>query len=145
MPYTKRVVVVAAGLEKVRTYLADFANAVEWDPGTVRCTRVGDGAVVSGAHWANVTKFLGRESEIDYRLEYLGPERILLIGENKTVTSIDDIAVRTVPGGTEITYLSDVTFRGAAKIADPLTIPLFQKLGNETAANLVRVLGAVAH
>lgn len=145
MPYTKRVVVVSAELEKVRTYLADFANAIDWDPGTVRCKRVGDGPIEAGAHWDNVTKFLGRESEIDYRLEYLGPERILLIGENKTVTSIDDIALRTVPGGTEITYLSDVTFHGAAKIADPLTIPMFSKLGNETAANLVRVLGRVQH
>jgi ribonucleotide monophosphatase NagD (HAD superfamily) len=142
VPITKRVLVVGADLNRVRDYLADFANAEEWDPGTVSCTRVGDGPVAEGATWHNESKIMGRTTKLDYRLEYLGPERVLLIGENKTAKSIDDIALRTVPSGTEITYVSDVTFNGAAKIADPLTIPLFQRLGDRTAANLIRILSA---
>ena len=142
MPITKRIVTVAADLDHVRSYLADFSNAVDWDPGTVRCPRRGSGEVEVGAEWDNVTKFLGRESKILYRLEHYGPERIMLVGRNKTVTSIDDITLRTVPGGTEITYVSDITFHGLAKFADPLTLPIFYKLGNETAANLQRILGA---
>lgn len=144
MPITKRIVTVAAELSHVRSYFADFSNAADWDPGTVRCPRRGSGEIEVGAEWDNVTKFLGRESKIRYRLEHFGPERVMLVGKNKTVTSIDDIALRAVPGGTEITYISDVTFHGFAKLADPLTLPIFHKLGNETAANLERILGSVA-
>lgn len=141
MPITKRTVTVRAELDRARDYLADFSNAVEWDPGTVRCPRRGSGPVEQGAEWDNVTKFLGRETEILYRLEHLGPERVVLVGRNKTVTSIDDISLRAVSGGTEITYVSDITFHGPSRFADVLLRPVFWRLGNQTAANLRRVLG----
>lgn len=141
MPVTARRFVVGTALPDCRDYLADFTNAVQWDPGTVRCTRVDDGPVRAGSSWKNVTRFLGRDTTLDYRLEHLGDERVVLVGTNKTVTSIDDISLRSVTGGTEISYLSDVRFNGWARLTDPLLSLVFARLGTQTEKLLVAALG----
>ena len=51
--------------EEVVAYLSDFSNAVAWDPGTVRCDSVGTGPVQVGSTWRNVSKVLGRETELE--------------------------------------------------------------------------------
>lgn len=53
-------------------YLADFDNAPEWDPGTISCTRLDNGPVRIGARWHNVSRVLGRETELEYRLTKRG-------------------------------------------------------------------------
>ena len=59
-----RSVTVSQPLDEVFTYLSDFTTTTEWDPGTVRTERVsGDGGLGSRNH--NVSKFLGRETDID--------------------------------------------------------------------------------
>ncbi len=113
-------------------YLADFSNAVDWDPGTVRCTRTGDGPVQVGSTWANVSKVLGRETALNYRLQRLEPGRVTLVGSNKTATSTDDITVRPAPGGAEVTYNSTVELHGLAKLAAPIMRIEFERLGNAT-------------
>lgn len=69
MVHVQRTVVVGKPVEQVVAYLADFANAVQWDPGTQSCTRMGaEGPVQVGATWHNVSKpgaaggFDGRQS-----------------------------------------------------------------------------------
>ncbi len=52
--------------ERVFAYLADFTHTEEWDPGTVRTHRVsGDGGV--GTTYANTSRFLGRETDLNLR------------------------------------------------------------------------------
>ena len=144
MPTVERTFVVNAPIEKVGPYLADFSNAEAWDPGTKTCTRLDGGPLGIGARWRNVSEFMGRETELEYRLERWEPEALRLVGENKTVTSTDDITLRAVdPLTTEITYHVDFDFHGIATIAGPLLKPALEKLGNETQEQMTKVLAAL--
>jgi carbon monoxide dehydrogenase subunit G len=143
MPVTERTFTVTKPVESVLDYLKDFGRAEEWDPGTESCTRIDSGPVAVGSSWHNVSKIVGRETELTYRLDRLEPGRLTFVGTNKTATSTDDITLTAVPGGTEINYKSVVEFHGVAKVASPLFIPVFARLGNETEESLTRVINAL--
>lgn len=143
MPDTERTFTVQQPVDVVRDYLADFSRAEEWDPGTQSCTREDDGPVQVGSTWRNVSKIGGKETVLTYRLERLEPGRITFVGENKTATSTDDITLTPEHDGTSIRYQSHVEFHGLAKVAGPLTAPVFQHLGDEVEENLTRILNAL--
>jgi carbon monoxide dehydrogenase subunit G len=116
----------------VLAYLADFGHADQWDPGTQSCTRIDDGPVAVGARWHNVSKILGKETELEYRLDQLGDDHIVLVGHNKTATATDHITVRPAEGGSEITYDATVDLHGVAKLGSPVLQVQFEKLGDQT-------------
>lgn len=133
MVHVQRTFVVERPAEQVLAYLADFANAERWDPGTQSCRRIGGtGPIEVGARWHNVSKVLGRETELEYTLEKFEPNRIVLVGRNDTATSTDDISVTDHPDGAEITYDSTIELHGVAKLGAPVVKIEFERLGNET-------------
>ncbi len=141
MNVTERSFEVDRDAMTVLTYLADFGNAEQWDPGTRSCERIGSGPIEVGARWHNVSEFNGRETELEYRLEILEPGHIRLVGENKTATSTDDI--RIVPSTesvtrSSVTYRSEVVFHGLAKVAGPFVQHEFERLGDKTVEGITR-------
>ena len=136
----KRTVSVDKDSTLVFDYLADFANAVEWDSGTVACTRSsGDGGV--GTTYTNTSKFMGRETDLTYVVEALEPHhRLVLRGENKAVVSCDTMMISTGADSTQVDYTAEFEFRGAAKLMQPLLKPLLEKLGNDTQKTLRNAL-----
>lgn len=143
MVQVSRTFVVHTSAEEVVDYLADFGHATEWDPGTQSCTRTdGGGPVAVGATWHNVSKVLGRETELTYTLRTYDPGHVVLVGENKTARSTDDITVRAVEAGkAEITYTADIELHGAAKLAAPVMKVEMERLGTKTEEQLKGVLG----
>ena len=140
-----RTFVTTTAPDVVYAYLSDFTHAEEWDPGTVECTRVdGDGGV--GTRYRNVSKFLGRETELDYKLEKLVPgKQFVITGANKTVISQDTVTITpTATGGTEVEYRADMTFQGVAGVISPLLAPFLKKLADDTQDQLLRTLDAKA-
>jgi carbon monoxide dehydrogenase subunit G len=135
-----RTFTVPRSPEEVVAYLSDFSNAVAWDPGTVRCDRVGTGPVQVGSTWKNTSKVLGRETELDYVLITLEPDHVVLKGTNKTATSTDDITVVPEGAGSQVTYHAHIVFNGIAKLAEPLMQRVFEKLGDETEEGITREL-----
>ena len=122
---------------EVFAYLSDFTTTEEWDPGTLRTTREsGDGGV--GTRYRNVSKFLGRETELTYVVEESSPPyRLRLRGENDTLVAHDTMTLsETSAGGTELTYRADFAFKGVARLVAPLLAPAFRRLGNEAEAGL---------
>ena len=115
----RRTVIVGASLERVFDYLSDFANAREWDPGTVRCARLsGDGG--PGTTYANTSKLLGRETDLTYVVEELeAPHRIALRGHNRAVVAHDTMVLHTVSAGTEVIYTARFEFTGIAQLPGP--------------------------
>lgn len=113
-------------------YLKDFANAEEWDPGTKSCTREGNGPVVVGATWHNVSEIKGRETELTYELVRLEAGHLTFVGKNKTATSTDDIRVADSGVGSTITYRAEIEFHGIAKVAGPFLQGEFESLGDKT-------------
>ena len=137
-----RRVITRASPETAFTYLSDFSSTNEWDPGTVRTTRVqGDGGV--GTVYENVSRFLGRKTELRYVVEEYQPnERIALRGENSTVVAHDSISILPVLDGvTQVDYRAEFSFKGLAAIVAPFLRPAFRKLGDEAEEGLRAALG----
>ena len=136
----RRTVVVDKPLDAVFGYLADFTTTTEWDPGTVRTVRQdGDGRV--GTTYLNTSTFLGRETELAYRVVELRPDEcIRLRGENKTLVSVDTMTFRSAEEGTEVTYTAEFAFKGVAKLVAPLLRPAFERLGNDAEAGMREAL-----
>jgi uncharacterized protein YndB with AHSA1/START domain len=126
----ERVITVDKPIETVFSYLADFENTNEWDPGTVRTTRTaGDGGI--GTKYHNISSFAGRETELEYTVEDFRPgQRFRLRGENKSLTSYDTMTFRAVGNGTEVVYRAEFDFQGIARLAAPLLKGQFKKLGD---------------
>lgn len=132
MVHVVRTFTVDRPAPAVLAYLADFGHADRWDPGTQTCTRIDDGPVAVGARWHNVSKILGKETELEYTLERLEEHRVVLVGRNTTATSTDDITVRPADGGSEVTYDATVELHGVAKLGAPVLQAQFEKLGDRT-------------
>ena len=132
MVSVSRTFVVDKPVEQVVAYLADFANAEEWDPGTESCVQTSTGPVQVGTTWHNVSKIAGVTTELDYTLESLSPGRIVLVGRNDTATSTDTITVTAVGSQSEVTYDAQLELKGVAKLGAPAVKVVFEHLGNET-------------
>lgn len=118
-------------VDRVFDYLSDFTTTTEWDPGTVRTVRVsGDGGV--GTTYRNTSKFAGRETELTYTvLELVPGEKIVLKGENKSVTAHDTMTFTPTKGGTEVRYVAEFDFRIANPVVGLLMRPFLKKLGDD--------------
>jgi hypothetical protein len=130
--------------EVVVPYLADFSHAERWDPGTVRCVRTSDGPVAVGSSWHNTSKIAGVSTELTYTLKELTDDRIVLVGRNDTAISTETIDVARDGTGSRITYVNEVNFNGAAKLAAPLAKVVFEKLGNDTEKQLAETLNGLS-
>jgi hypothetical protein len=140
MPTVSRTLSVSPPPRQVIDYLKDFANAVEWDPDTQRCTRIDSGAIVEGASWHNVSKIFGVTAELTYTLDILKANNIVLIGKNKSSTSVENISIDAVNTGSEITYRNELEMHGPLKLLNPVLKPAFEKLANDTEKQLTSVL-----
>ena len=136
----ERVFTVNKPMAEVYDYLRDFARAEEWDPGTISCSQASTGPVAVGTTWKNVSEFRGKETELTYTLTQDATDHLQFVGENKTVTSTDDISFTAVDGGTRITYHADFEFHGLAKLAVPFVKGELDSLGDKTEAQLSTVL-----
>jgi carbon monoxide dehydrogenase subunit G len=143
MTTVSRTFTVDVAPEIVVPYLADFAHAEQWDPGTVRCVRDGDGPVTVGSTWRNTSKIVGISTELTYTLEQLTDARVVLVGRNDTATSTETIEIADSAMGSRITYTNDLQFNGVARLAAPLGKVVFEKLANDTEKQLVKTLNAL--
>lgn len=126
---------------EVFDFMRDFTTTEQWDPGTVSTRLIsGDGGV--GTRYANVSRFLGRESELTYEVIAEAPgESIHLRGSNETVVADDRITVRSSgEGSCVVIYDAHFQFAGVARLVAPLTAPAFKRLGDRAAEQLARVL-----
>ncbi|WP_298445097.1 SRPBCC family protein [Gordonia sp. (in: high G+C Gram-positive bacteria)] len=140
----QQVVRSPAPAPAVFDYLADFTNAVRWDPNTVRVTRLA-GAGEVGTVYRVVSTFAGRSTELDYRLTDREPLALIrLRGEKKSVTAVDTIAVTAVDSGTEVCYTVEFDFHGVLGLAEPLLRPAVRSLLRAGADGLGRQLAELA-
>ncbi|WP_028658975.1 SRPBCC family protein [Nocardioides insulae] len=137
----RRTLVLTRPPEEVFAYLRDFTTTEEWDSGTIRTTLLeGDGGV--GTRYHNVSRFLGRQTELTYVVEEdRPPRRLRLRGENPTVRTQDTMTLSpTASGGTQLSYHAEFTFIGLARWVAPLLGPAFRRLGEESEKGLREAL-----
>ena len=144
MPTVSRDFVVSAPPSQVLTYLKDFGNAEQWDPGTQRCDRMDTGPVQVGSRWRNTSRILGRSTELDYVLREATDDTLVFEGRNDASTSVDTIVVTEVPGGARINYRADLRMHGLAVLLAPAMKLVFEKLATDTEKQMTRVLNDLA-
>ncbi|WUI36593.1 SRPBCC family protein [Streptomyces zaomyceticus] len=133
----ERNILLAAPLDGAVAYLEDFGRTVEWDPGTVHCVRVDEGAVRPGATWHNTSRFRGRTTELSYRLEVREPARLVFVGTNSTVVAKDEMLFEArAAGGTSLTYRASFRFKGLARLAAPFLRTELERLADAVAQRL---------
>lgn len=140
MVSVRRTFTVDRPLDEVVGYLQDFAHTEQWDPGTLSCERLDDGAVTEGSRWRNTSKFLGRTTELTYHLERLTPRRLTFVGVNDAARSTDDLIFAPSGDGTEITYRAEIRFTGAVRFVDPLLRLPMERIASSTVETMTRVL-----
>ena len=139
MPTLQRTITTTTSAERVFAYLSDFSNATEWDSGTVECERVsGDGG--PGTVYRNVSRFMGREVELEYTAEEVQAPTMVFVGRRSGTSSRDTITVNPSGQGASVEYRADFEFSGVAGLLGPLLrIPL-ERLANETERTLKEAL-----
>lgn len=136
-----RTVQAQRSLVQVWSYLSDFAHTEDWDPGTVRCRRTDAGPVDVGAKYENTSKFRNKETTLQYEVtRFDAPKRITLRGENKTVVSVDDMAVSGDADASTVTYTAEFTFKGMARLAEPFVKGPLNKLADDARDGLSAAL-----
>ena len=140
MPTVSRTFSVKPQPRQVIDYLKDFSNAVEWDPGTQQCTRNDNGPIGEGASWHNVSKIMGRETELTYTLETLSDSNLVFVGKNKSATSTEKIYVDATDTGSVITYRNELEMHGLIALFNPVLKLYFEKLANDTEKQLSAAL-----
>lgn len=140
MVAVKRSFEVSKPLSVVLDYLQDFARTEEWDPGTKSCTRTDSGPIAVGSRWHNVSEFRGRQTELEYQLKELTADHLVFQGDNKTVSSTDDISLAKSPTGTRISYRATLDFHGLAKLAGPFLQRGFEKVADDTVRQMAGVI-----
>jgi carbon monoxide dehydrogenase subunit G len=129
--------------EEVFSYLADFSNASEWDPGVKKAERLGRGAIKEGSEFLITADFLGRSTTLTYRIvEHRPSSAVTFRGENSTAVSLDRITCEPFGGGTRVTYNADLSLKGPLGLADPLLALAFRRVGDRALAGLRATLTA---
>ncbi|WP_134324908.1 SRPBCC family protein [Cumulibacter soli] len=139
-----RTIATPAAPSAVFEYLADFRSTTEWDPGTVDTQLIhGDGGV--GSEYRNLSRFLGRETELIYVVEELRADsRIVLRGQNDTVRVRDTMTITSAAGGgSEVSYRAEFTFSGTARLLTPILWVALRRLVDSAAHDLGGVLATL--
>ena len=124
--------------EQAFTYLANFANSQEWDPGVVRAELITPGPVGSGSEFDVVTGSARRTIDFRYRIiDFDQPRRVVLRGTAARLVSTDQIDVAAAEdGGSMITYDADLRLSGVWRILDlPLSLA-FRRIGDRAIEGL---------
>ena len=142
MAYYRAQLDVRRPIDEVFAYLADFSNTEEWDPGIISAKKRGKGPVAVGTEFKVVSKFLGQELPLAYRVvQYDPPNRIVLEAENDNLRSVDTITFEKTARGSRLTYDANLTLKGIRYIGDFALHLAFQWIGRRALEGLRAALG----
>lgn len=126
-------------------YIADFANAVHWDPGVAGSERINDGPVEVGARYRLDVRLGGRIVPMEYRISVFEPSsRVVLVGRGSGVSAVDEIRFKPAGTGTRIDYTADIRLGGILRLVQPFLGGQFARLGREALDGMQRTLDARA-
>lgn len=126
-------------------YLSDFTSTNDWDPGTIRTTRVSGNQNV-GTEYANLSRFAGREVALRYVVRAYEPNhRFVVSARTSTMAAVDTMTFEPTPtGGTRVTYHAEFRFTVPLRWVMPLFAGAFRRLGDEAEAGLQDALDRLA-
>lgn len=135
----------ALAIEPTFSYVADFANAQQWDPGVATAERIDSGSVGAGSRYRLGVRRAGRVVPMDYRITaFEPPHRVVLVGSGSGVDAIDDIRFEPLGSGTRIDYTADIRLGGLLRLAQPFLGGASASIGRNAADGMRRTLAARA-
>ena len=133
----RREIEVARDPAEVFAYLADFANAAEWDPGIEEARRLTEGPTEVGSRFEVVARFRGNRQRFEYVVTELEPgRRVALHGEGEKARSDDVITVEPSAVGTRVGYEAEIALKGIFRVAEPFLGGTFTRMGDDALAGL---------
>jgi len=138
----RREIEVAAAAEATFAYLADFANAAEWDPGIVEARRLTPVPTGVGSRFEVIALFRGRRQRFEYVVtEFVEGTRLALHGEGEKALSDDVISVTSHGDGTRVAYEAELRLKGVYRVAEPFLRSTFARMGDAALDGLAARLG----
>lgn len=126
-------------------FVADFANAMHWDPGVATSERIDAGPVGVGARYRLGVRLGGRVAPMEYRITVFEPSRrVVLAGEGSGVSAIDEIQFTPSGTGTRVDYTADIRLGGLLRLAQPFLGGQFARIGREALAGMQQALDSRA-
>ena len=132
-------------------FIADFANAPVWDPGTATSERLDGGPVGVGARYRLGVRMRGKVVPMEYRIETFEPDRLVVLrGEGSGVRARDEITFHPVDSGTgrgsgtRIEYAAEIHLQGPMRLLEPLLGGIFAKIGRDARDGMQRALDELA-
>jgi carbon monoxide dehydrogenase subunit G len=122
-------------------FVADFANAMHWDPGVATSERIDAGPVGVGARYRLGVRLGGRVAPMEYRITVFEPSRrVVLAGEGSGVSAVDEIRFTPTGTGTRVDYTADIRLGGLLRLAQPFLGGQFARIGREALAGMQQAL-----
>jgi carbon monoxide dehydrogenase subunit G len=122
-------------------FVADFANAMHWDPGVATSERIDAGPVGVGARYRLGVRLGRRVAPMEYRITvFEPPRRVVLVGEGSGVSAVDEIHFRPIGTGTRIEYRADIRLGGLMRLVQPFLGRAFAALGRNALDGMRRAL-----
>jgi carbon monoxide dehydrogenase subunit G len=114
-------------------YLADYSNAVRWDPSVTEATRAGQSFRV-------VIAFYGKRIPLDLALEQSRPtERLVFTGagtNDKKVTARIEFTIAADESGSSVAYDATLQLRGLMRLFDKGLQLAFENMGDKAMQGL---------
>jgi carbon monoxide dehydrogenase subunit G len=131
----------ALPLQDAFDFIADFSNAVHWDPGVATAVRLDRGPIRLGSRVRLGVRIAGRVAPMDYVVTtWQPPTRVVLTGAGSGVAAVDDIRFETTPTGTRIDYTADIQLRGLLRLATPFAGRTFERIACDARDGMQRAL-----
>ncbi len=145
MPVLHERVWTRLPVEQAFDFIADFANASVWDPGTATSDRVDTGLLGVGARYRLGVRMGGSIRPMEYRISsYERPRQVVLQGEGSGVSATDRITFESDAGGTWVDYSADIRLRGLLKLASPIAGGQFERIATQARQGMQKTLDGLA-
>ena len=129
-------------VDRAFDYMSDFANAAQWDPGVLEARRHDTGPLGVGSQFELVVSFAGRTRTMSYRMEeYEVNRRVVFSSVTRSLRSVDTLSFEPRGEGCVMTYDAELSFSGAAGLANPLLALIFRRVGDRARDSLRHMLG----
>jgi carbon monoxide dehydrogenase subunit G len=126
-------------------FVADFANAMDWDPGVATSESIDAGPTGLAARYRLGIRMRGRVTPMEYRITtFEAPRKVVLTGTGPGISAIDEIRFEPAGTGTRIDYTADIRLGGLPRLAQPFLGRAFAKLAREALDGMRRALDARA-
>ncbi|MBA2718574.1 MAG: SRPBCC family protein [Chloroflexi bacterium] len=141
MPTIRETIRTELGAGEAFAFIADFANASAWDPGTATSERIGEGPIGIGARYSLGVRMRGKVVPMEYRIEtFEPPRRVVLHGEGSGVTARDEITFNSDGTGARIDYVADIHLQGVLRLLEPFLGSAFARMGQQAREGMQQAL-----